>query len=447
MLLTKQDEYIPRGLSTWGRSCEPGRWEIRSMLLQVEARWMWRSLANWACNSITHFSRQLWEQSHTSTGQGWALVRDISLSRRNAHCLFSHQLEAEHNVSATIVLPCVESFVSSSTQPQKAVLRHSWVHTTHPTSYTDAQHYYVRPLSWAETPVILYAERSSVFCTPNTRSQDLQTFTDIWTTIHFTGITIRNMKELDLVSYLYRDIWVPSKSLENLKGDSFCQYNQGMEFQSTWPYKSVPLISNRAAKGSVCFWPYSWGAKRKVNPSESMDSCWFMPVEEPMPWEGFTNALVTHSSSSGNFSCRHTARCLCVHVWSYQSGGGFVFVFVFFCHWVGMALYRLLVDCMPGVQTWGLLPRSRRGVSIFPCSWLLSLYLLGPHLPDFSLPNASSWCCILDHLHATSLSCSHCPGNVLGTTEHDLEQKLGATIASIRGQQLHCHCHRLKNIM
>lgn len=157
LLLTTEDEHIPRGLSTWGRACKPGRWEIRGMSLHVEVLRMGRSLANWARNSTARFSRHFWEQNRASMGQGWALVRDISLSRRGAHFLFSHQLEAEHNVSDTIVLPCVESFVSSSTQPQKATLRHSWVHTTHSTSHKDAQHYYVRPLSLAETPAVLYA--------------------------------------------------------------------------------------------------------------------------------------------------------------------------------------------------------------------------------------------------------------------------------------------------
>lgn len=47
-----------------------------------------------------------------------------------------------------------------------------------------------------------------------------------------------------------------------------------------------------------------------------------MPVEGPVPWGNFTSALVTHSSSSGNFFCRDSAKCVCVHVWSSCQGFG-----------------------------------------------------------------------------------------------------------------------------
>lgn len=83
LLLTKEDEHIPRDLSTWGRAHKPGRWEIRDMSLHVDAQWIGMLPANWACNSTGHFSRHFWEQlyfnrARLTFGQGHLFVKKYS---------------------------------------------------------------------------------------------------------------------------------------------------------------------------------------------------------------------------------------------------------------------------------------------------------------------------------------------------------------------------------
>lgn len=176
-----------------------------------------------------------------------------------------------------------------------------------------------------------------------------------------------------------------------------------------------------------------------------MERCWFMPVEEPVPWGNFTSALVTHSSSSGNFFCRDTAKNVCVCMWSSQ------------CFTARLPLSgNSIIQAANGLHPCYSTARSSPIPILGPSS-------VKPPLPMFMLPTKSAFTGILPFLgslHSLQLHVTtyllfflaqwtffalysappiwHTALAVIipQAPGHCVEQKPGA----IRGQQIHFHC-------